>query len=59
MLENDIEFVLKKLGYTMDYFNHLMQVDIKSFKDYKNNYRMQNYIRKFINFMRNKGLVGK
>lgn len=40
MLRNDIDFVCRKFGITPEYFNELMKMPPKSYRDYPNNEKM-------------------
>ena len=59
LLENDHEYVLKKLSLTEKEFQDIMKSPIKSFLDYKNNYRLTRYLRIFLLFLRKRGCVSK
>lgn len=58
-LNEDMEFVIKKLGYTPEQFQSIMDLPIKSFYDYKNNYEYHQKIRNLINYFRSKNILFK
>ena len=58
-LNVDMEFVIKKLGFTKKEFENIIQQDPKTFKIYKNNYLFHQFIRNAINYFRSKGLLYK
>jgi N-acetyl sugar amidotransferase len=59
MLEEDMEYVLKKLELAEDEFEHLMSLPTKSYKDYRTYLSLRNVIRKvgIGNFARRLGLL--
>ena len=58
-LNEDMEFVVKKLGYTPEQFQSIMELEIKSFHNYNNNYKFHQKIRNFINYFRSKNILYK
>lgn len=59
LLIQDKEFVIKKLGLTIDSFDKLMKEPRKSFLDYPNSYNTVKRLKKLVNYMRSKGLYSK
>lgn len=59
LLEEDMVFVKKKLDFDHDSFNSLIKLPLKSFKDYPNSYYFVSKLKKFVNFLRLKGLYSK
>jgi len=58
-LDEDMKYVIKKLGYTHDEYEKNMELPIKSFHDYKNNYYYHQKIRNLINYLRSKNILFK
>lgn len=58
-LKNDREYVIKKLVLTEEKFQEILKSAIKSFRDYKTNYKLISYLRIFLLFLRKRGLVRK
>ncbi len=54
LLEDDKEFVIKKLGLTQQEFNQIMNDPPKSYNEYDNNEKIWNRFSKLVNFARNK-----
>ncbi len=46
LIEKDIIYIRKKLGFTKDEFNKILNAPPKSFLDYKNQYQLINFIKK-------------
>jgi len=59
LLAEDMIFVKKKLDFDDNSFCDLMNLPIKSFKDYPNNARWVTKLKQFVNFLRLKGLYSK
>ena len=58
-LEDDINFVVKKLGLTKDGFEKIMSIPTKSFRNYKNSYYFHEIIRNVINYLRSINIFAK
>jgi len=58
-LNEDMQFVIKKLGYSEEEFKEIMRLPIKSFRDYKNNFYYHQKIRVFINYLRSIKILHK
>ncbi len=59
LLAQDKEFAFKKLGISEDEFDEIMSREVKSFRDYPNNYEIIGRIKKLVNKLRSKGLYSK
>jgi N-acetyl sugar amidotransferase len=59
LMEQDKEFVMKKLLLTSEKFEALMKLPKKSFKDYPNNEKKVEWLKRFVNKLRKKGLYSK
>lgn len=59
LMKSDLEFVKKKLNLTQEQFEEIMQLPIKSYKDYPNSYATVQFLRKSVNFLRKIGLYFK
>ncbi|HAW80172.1 MAG TPA: N-acetyl sugar amidotransferase, partial [Balneola sp.] len=59
LLAQDKQFVFKKLGISEVEFEEIMDLDVKSFKDYPNNFKKIGNIKKLVNKLRSKGLYSK
>lgn len=59
LMNSDLEFVKKKLNLTQEQFEEIMQLPIKSYKDYPNSYATVQFLRKSVNFLRKIGLYFK
>jgi N-acetyl sugar amidotransferase len=58
-LEEDKIYVVKKLGITKADFDEIMNLPLKTFCDYRNNYLITKSLKKLINFSRKRGLLPK
>ena len=58
-LEQDMKYVIKKLGYNEEKFQKILDLPVKSFHDYKNNYNYHQKIRILINYLRSKKILFK
>lgn len=56
MIEDDKEYVLKKLGISETDFQTIMNTPVKSILDYPNNYLLEMKFRRLLNSLRNKKL---
>lgn len=54
--QQDLEYVSKKLGLTVDEFEEIMALPVKSFRDYRNNYDAVQFLRRSVNKLRKSGL---
>lgn len=52
LLQQDLEFVKKKLNLTQEQFDEIMHLPVKSFRSYPNMYFFVQFLRKMINFLR-------
>lgn len=59
LMEEDKQFVIKKLQLTPEGFETLMKLPIKSYYDYPNNENKIKRLKKFVNYLRVKGLYSK
>lgn len=59
LLNQDMQFVMKKLNLTQDEFNKIMELPIRSFRDYPNNEEKVSKLKKIVNYLRFKGLYSK
>lgn len=57
MLNEDLEYVIKKFELTPEKFEAIMKAPIKSFKDYPNNYFLVSRIKNTLNKLRKKNLL--
>jgi hypothetical protein len=54
--QQDLEYVVKKLGLSTEEFDRIMTQSIDSFRNYKNSYQFVQFLRKTINLFRGLGL---
>lgn len=59
LLRQDKIFVMKKFKLSEDEFDKLMQLPVKSYKDYPNSAKTVEKIKTFVNTLRQKGLYSK
>jgi N-acetyl sugar amidotransferase len=59
LMEQDKQFVMKKLLLTSEEFEALMRLPKKTFRDYPNNESKVNQLKKFVNYLRFKGMYSK
>ena len=59
LLNQDKQFVFKKLGISENEFSEIMNLEVKSYKDYPNNFDRIANIKKLLNKLRSKGLYSK
>lgn len=59
LMEQDKQFVMKKLLLTAEEFEALMDLPKKTFRDYPNNESKVNQLKKFVNYLRFKGMYSK
>lgn len=59
LLEQDKEFMYKKFNYTPQEFEAIMQLQPKTFLDYKNRAKRVEQIKSYLNFLRRKGRYAK
>ncbi|WP_288368836.1 N-acetyl sugar amidotransferase [uncultured Roseivirga sp.] len=59
MLEEDMEYAIKKLGITQEEFQRIMGLPVKNFKDYPSHYGFRVKIKKYIDLARSKRLWPK
>ena len=52
LLEDDKEYLLKKMEISEEYFNSLMNQPVKSILDYPNNYSIEKNFKKLLNKLR-------
>uniref|UniRef100_UPI004047B748 N-acetyl sugar amidotransferase n=2 Tax=Roseivirga sp. TaxID=1964215 RepID=UPI004047B748 len=57
MLEQDMEFVLKKFGLSQQEFDKLMKDEVKTFKDYPNTSEFHLKLRKMLNNLRERKIL--
>jgi len=51
-LDYDKKYVIKKLEIDEEEYNQIMRTEIKSFKDYPNNYFFHRYLRGILSLLR-------
>lgn len=56
MIEQDMEYVIKKFGITKDKFDEIMKSPNRTFMDYPNSFSFHQRLRKFLNLLRKKKL---
>lgn len=54
--QQDLEYVVKKLGLSVGEFDAIMRAPIKSFRDYKNSYARVQFLRRTVNRLRGAGI---
>jgi len=59
LLEQDKEYVIKKLDLTEESFEEIMNLPTKTFKDYKTSYNTIAKLKKIYNYLRNKNIFHK
>jgi hypothetical protein len=59
LLKQDKAFVIKKFKLSVDEFDKLIQLPVKSYKDYPNSAKTVNKVKTFVNTLRQKGLYSK
>lgn len=59
LLRQDMDFVIKKLDLSESSFDAIMNLPIKSFKDYPNNYDKVRLLKLFLNWLREKGVYSR
>ena len=59
LLKQDRDFVMKKFGLTEEEFQNLMDLPVKSFKNYPNNFLVVQRLKKLLNYLRFKGYYSK
>lgn len=57
--ESDIQFAIKKFGITNQEFDQIMAAPVRSFRDYPNSSGIVKRIKKFLDFLRKKGLYAR
>jgi len=57
MFRDDLEFVLKKLEFTQEEFEAIMQLPVKSYKDYPNNHDLVMRIKRNLNKLRKMNIL--
>lgn len=58
-IDNEIEYLLKKFEITREEFNDIMKKPVKSFRDYPNNFKFFQFLKKVQFTLRKKGLQHK
>ena len=59
MLEEDMEYAIKKLGINQEEFQRIMGLPVRTFKDYPSHYGFRVKIKKYIDLARSKRLWPK
>ena len=59
LLDQDMQFVMKKLNLSQQEFNAMMELPIKSFIDYPNDEKKVNRLKRIVNYLRLRGLYSK
>lgn len=59
LINSDLEFVKKKLNLSQEQFDEIMNLPIKSFREYPNSYSTVQFLRRTVNFLRKLGLYFK
>lgn len=57
--QQDLAYVTKKLGLTAAQFEEIMRAERKSFRDYRNSFRLVQFMRRTVNRLRHGGLYPK
>jgi N-acetyl sugar amidotransferase len=57
LLKEDKRFVIKKFGITEAEFDSLMKMPAKTFRDYPNQYKFIQFLKRRLNYLRGKGLL--
>lgn len=59
MIDQDKDFIIKKLDLTLESFEKIIKSPVKSFRDYKTNFKKVAFLKLVVNFLRGKGLYFK
>jgi N-acetyl sugar amidotransferase len=59
LLRQDKEFVIKKFVLTEESFENLMNLPPRSYEDYPNSFNRVRFLKKIVNFLREKGFYSK
>jgi hypothetical protein len=54
--KQDLEYVTKKLGISLDEFEKIMNEPPKTFRSYENSYDFVQFLKKLVNWMRKLGI---
>lgn len=57
--QQDLLYVVKKLGLTMQEFEQLMALPVKSFRDYRNSFSRVERLKRVVNALRGRGLYAR
>lgn len=57
--QQDLAYVTKKLGLTAEQFEEIMLAERRSFRDYRNSFRLVQFMRRTVNRLRQSGLYPK
>ena len=59
LLKEDKEYVIKKFDISDSEFERIMNLEPKTFSDYKSNYKLTTFMRRVIHFLRAMGILHK
>jgi N-acetyl sugar amidotransferase len=57
--QQDLQYVVKKLGLTMAQFDELMALPLRSFRDYRNSFHRVERLKRLANALRRRGLYAR
>lgn len=57
--EQDLRYVVKKLGLTLQQFDDLMALPVRSFRDYRNSFQQVERLKQLANALRRRGLYAR
>jgi N-acetyl sugar amidotransferase len=57
--QQDLRYVTKKLGLTLDEFAALMALPVRSYRDYRNSFERVERLKKLVNVLRRRGLYAR
>lgn len=57
--QQDLQYVVKKLGLSLAEFEQLMALPAKSFRDYRNSYQRVDTLKRMVNVLRRRGLYAR
>jgi N-acetyl sugar amidotransferase len=57
--QQDLQYVVKKLGLSLAEFEQLMALPVKSFRDYRNSYQRVDTLKRTVNVLRRRGLYAR
>jgi N-acetyl sugar amidotransferase len=57
--QQDLQYVVKKLGLSLAEFEQLMALPVKSFRDYRNSFQRVDTLKRMVNVLRRRGLYAR